>query len=193
MVNKKKLREAQDPNQAAVSLSGEPTIYPKIGELLSEFKRRHFTSFLVTNGTLPERIAGLETMPTSLYLSLDAPDEETYNKVCNPQDRKNWGRIHETIGLFPSIDTRKVVRTTLVKGLNMHKPEGYAKQLLQAQPDYVEIKAYMFIGSSRLRLSFENMPTFPETMSFAEEISRLTGYGIKDHKRDSRVILLSKK
>jgi len=27
-VNQKKYREAQDPNQAAISLSGEPTIYP---------------------------------------------------------------------------------------------------------------------------------------------------------------------
>lgn len=192
-VNKRKYREAQNPNQAAISLSGEPTIYPKIGELIEEFDNRGFTTFLVTNGTLPNRLANLKKMPTQLYLSMDAPTEKIYNFVCNPIGKKNWEKLNETIKLFPSLDTRKVVRITAVKGLNMLNPEGYAKLLSIAEPDYLEIKSYMFVGGSRMRLSFENMPTFPEIQSFAEEISKHCGYKMKDYKRDSRVVLLTKK
>lgn len=192
MINKKKFREAQDPNQAAISLAGEPTTYPQIGGLVSEFKRRGFTTFLVTNGTLPERIRRLETLPTQLYLSLDAPDEEIYRKTCNPQSPKNWENIRETIRLFPSLDTRKVIRVTAVKDINMLRPEAYAKLMEEAQPDYVEVKSYMFVGGSRRRLSLENMPSFPELERFADRLSEAIGYAVKDYKRDSRVILLSK-
>lgn len=192
-VNQKKYKEAQDPNQAAISLSGEPTIYPKIGELVSEFKRRRFSTFLVTNGTLPKRLEQMETLPTQLYLSMVAPDPESYLKVCNPTHHSNWDRIQETISLFPSLDTRKAVRITLVKGLNMSSPGGYAKMLDKAQPDYIEVKAYMYVGSSRMRLTLENMPSFAEVQGFSTDLSEATGYRIKDYKRDSRVVLLSRK
>jgi tRNA wybutosine-synthesizing protein 1 len=192
-VNQKKYREAQDPNQAAISLAGEPTIYPKIGELITEFKRRHFGTFLVTNGTLPKRLEKLETLPTQLYLSMVAPNSDVYQKVCNPSHHGNWDKIKETIALFPSLDTKKAVRITLVKGINMVSPEGYAKMLDVAQPDYIEVKAYMYVGSSRMRLTIDNMPSFAEVQGFATDLSESTGYRIKDYKRDSRVILLSRK
>ena len=35
--NKKKLEEMKNPNNAAISLAGEPTLYPKIDELIGEF------------------------------------------------------------------------------------------------------------------------------------------------------------
>ncbi len=192
-VDEKKYEESQEPNMAAVSLAGEPTVYPAIGALLAEFKKRRFTTFLVTNGTLPERLTNLETMPTQLYLSMDAPDEGTYRKVCNPLKKENWNKIQETIQLFPSLETRKAVRITAVKGLNMFSPDKYAKMIDTAEPDYVEVKAYMYVGGSRMRLTLENMPSFPDVWEFAEGISKNTGYPIKDHKRDSRVILLSRR
>ena len=192
-VNQKKYRESQDPNQAAISLSGEPTIYPRIGELIGEFSRRHFSTFLVTNGTLPKRIEKLETLPAQLYLSMVAPNPQVYRNVCNPLNPGSWDRIMETIALFPSLDTRKAVRITVVKGMNMLSPEGYAKMLNEAEPDYIEVKAYMFVGGSRMRLTLDNMPSFAEIQGFATDISEATGYRIKDYKRDSRVVLLSRK
>jgi len=36
----KKWKEAQEPIQFAISLSGEPTLYSKIGELIEELRRR---------------------------------------------------------------------------------------------------------------------------------------------------------
>ena len=190
-INKTKFKEAQDPNQVAISLSGEPTIYSKIGELIGEFNKRKFTTFLVTNGTLPERLEKLENLPTQLYLSLDAPNEKIYNRICNPILSENWKKINDTLGIFPSLETRKVIRITAIKGLNMLSEEGYARLVQRAEPDFVEVKAYMFIGGSRKRLSLENMPSFAEVREFSENLSSYLGYSIKDFKEDSRVVLLS--
>ncbi len=191
-INKWKLREAQNPTQAAISLSGEPTIYPKINHLIGEFKKRNFTTFLVTNGTFPERLESLGDLPTQLYLSLVAPDEEIYKRVCNPIISDAWKRINKTLDIFPSINTKKVIRITSVKGLNMSNPEKYARLIEKAEPDLVEVKAYMFLGSSRRRLKMDNMPSFEEIMKFSGELSRETGYKVRDFKEDSRVVLLGR-
>ena len=53
-VDKKKFEEALDPKNIAISLSGEPTLYPKISELIDECHKRGIYTFLVTNGTTPE-------------------------------------------------------------------------------------------------------------------------------------------
>ncbi|RLI93058.1 MAG: 4-demethylwyosine synthase TYW1 [Candidatus Altiarchaeales archaeon] len=191
-INEKKFDEAQNPNQVAISLSGEPTIYPRISELIEEFNRRDFTTFLVTNGTLPERLESLDPLPTQLYLSLDAPDEEIYKRVCNPIIPDGWRKINETLNIFPSLNTRRVIRLTAIKGLNMLKVEKYSKLIRIAEPDFVEVKAYMFLGGSRRRLTLGNMPSFDDVRRFSEELSEELGYGIKDQKEDSRVVLLTR-
>ena len=77
-----------NPKHFAFSLSGEPTFYPRLPELIDELKKRNITSFLVTNGTNPEMLKKLiEHPPTQLYLTLPAPDEETYKKVSEVQRR----------------------------------------------------------------------------------------------------------
>ena len=74
-----RLEEAKSPAHVAVSLMGEPTLYPMIKELIEEIKSRGMTAFLVTNGTMTDVIG--EVRPTQLYLSLNAPDEKTYLQV----------------------------------------------------------------------------------------------------------------
>jgi len=135
----------------------------------------------------------MEALPTQLYLSMVAPNREVYRRICNPSNPSNWDRIQDTIALFPSLDTRKAVRITLVKGMNMLSPGEYAKMLGVAEPDYIEVKAYMFVGGSRMRLTLDNMPSFAEVQGFATDLSEATGYSIKDYKRDSRVVLLTRK
>ena len=61
-----------------------------------------------------------------------------------------------------------------------------------AQPDWVEVKAYMFVGASRQRMNLDDMPSFDEIMGFSKELKRESGYEIKDFKQDSRVVLLGK-
>jgi len=187
-INKKKLEEAQNPTNVAISLAGEPTLYPKLSELVSAFKKRGFSTFLVTNGTRPEVLENME-LPSNLYMTLPAPEESTYKKACIPQE-KGWSKIEKTIELFPSLQTTKVLRLTLVKGLNMHDPEKYARLIEKASPTFVEAKAYMFVGSSRARLRIENMPSFSDIMEFSREIEKHCSYRITDWAEDSRVVLL---
>jgi tRNA wybutosine-synthesizing protein 1 len=192
-VDPDKFKKAQKPNQVAISLSGEPMAYPEMGELIEGFKRRQMTVYLVTNGTYPERIKKLSCLPTNLYLSVVAPDRETHKRVCAPLIPDAWERICESLDIFPSLTCTKIARLTAVKGLNMCDPKGYAKLMERAQPDYIEVKAYMHVGFARQRLSPENMPTHSEVKEFARQISEEIGYTLKDEKTESRVILLSKK
>jgi tRNA wybutosine-synthesizing protein 1 len=182
--------ESSEPNNVAISLSGEPTFYPYLPELIKEYENRGFTTFLVTNGTIPEMLA--KVFPSQLYMSLDAPDLETYLKVCQPKSAALWEKINESLSLMKQKNSRTVIRTTLVKGENMFKPEGYAELIKKASPDFVEIKAYMHLGFSRLRLDRSAMPTHVEVLEFAQTLAKYLGYEIADESEISRVVLLSK-
>jgi tRNA wybutosine-synthesizing protein 1 len=187
-----KYMEALRPKHVAISLTGEPTLYPPIGELMDAYHQRGFTTFLVTNGTLPSRLSKLSHEPTQLYLSVCAPNEQVYNKVCRPQMHNAWVNLNETLALIPSFKCPTVIRMTLVKGHNMSLIDEYAKLVERANPTYIEAKAYMHIGFSNLRLGFDNMPQHFEVKAFAEELAEKTGYQIIDDSPDSRVYLLSK-
>lgn len=189
--NKKKLDESQDPTNAAISLAGEPMLYPEIDGLIEEFHRRNFTTFLVTNGMTPEKLESLKEEPTQLYISLDAPDKKIFEKLCNPQIENAWENLNKSLDLLSSFDCRKVLRMTCVKDFNMHNAEEYAKIIQKSNPDFVEIKAYMFVGYSRRRLSFENMPSNQEIYDFAESVAEKCGLEIKDKAYESRVVLLA--
>jgi tRNA wybutosine-synthesizing protein 1 len=190
-VEKEKLEEAMLPKHAAISLAGEPCIYPRLGELIEEFHRLGMTTFLVTNGTFPERLAKLTSLPTQLYLTLPAPNEKVYRKTCDPLIVRGWKKLKQTLELFPSLGTRKVIRLTLVKGLNLMDAKAYSKLIQKASPHFVEVKGYVFVGFSRLRLSYRAMPSHEEIKGFAELIAKETGYELVDEKKDSRVVLLS--
>ena len=188
--DEKKLIQSKEPNNAAISLAGEPMLYPEIDELIAEFKRRNFTTFLVSNGLMYEKLKNLENEPTQLYLSLDAPDKKIYNELCNPQIEEAWDKINKSLEALNSFDSKTCIRTTCVKGKNMENPEKYAKLIKIANPDYVEIKAYMCVGYSRERLTLDNMPTFQEIQKFAEKIANLTGKELINDSEISRVVLL---
>jgi tRNA wybutosine-synthesizing protein 1 len=81
---------------------------------------------------------------------------------------------------------------TLVKEHNMNHVDEYAKIVARANPTYIEAKAYMHIGFSNLRLSFESMPLHSEVKDFATQLAEKTGYKILDEAPESRVVLLSR-
>lgn len=192
-VDKKKWQEAINPTNAAISLAGEPTLYPKISDLIKEFHRRRIKTFLVTNGTRPDRLESLEEKPFQLYVSLCAPDKENYLKVHNPLIKDGWEKINQTLELLPSLGCRTVIRLTLVKGLNMIEPEKYAKLIEKTNCDFVECKSYMHVGESQKRLPREAMATNEEINIFASKLAELIGYHFIDNEPSSRVTLLSRK
>ncbi|MBW2978447.1 4-demethylwyosine synthase TYW1 [Candidatus Woesearchaeota archaeon] len=195
-INLTKFKEAQTPNQFAISLSGEPLLYPKLGELIKEIHKRKATSFIVSNGLLPEALTKLKPLPTQLYISIDAPNEKLFKKVDRPTIKNAWKKLNKSLNILKELKskTRTVLRITLLKNLNMIEPENYAKLIKKADPIFVEVKAYMFVGYSMQRLSIQNMPRHHEVKAFTEKIIKyLPNYKIKDEKKESRVVLLAKK
>lgn len=188
--NKEKLEESKTPTNAAISLAGEPMLYPEIDELIAEFNRRNFTTFVVSNGQCVDKLKNLENEPYQLYLSLDAPTKKIYNDVCQPQISEGWDNLNQSLDTLASFNSRTCIRTTCVKGRNMTNPEKYAELIKKASPDFVEIKAYMCVGSSRHRLTPDNMPTFDEIKSFAQKIGENCGKKIVNESEVSRVVLL---
>ena len=186
----KKLEESKRPTNAAISLAGEPTLYPEIDELLAEFHRQDFTTFLVSNGMHWEKLGSLDNEPTQLYVSLDAPNEKVYKELCNPQINDAWSKLNKTLELMNSFDSRTAIRITSVKGKNMISTDEYAELINKANPKYVEVKAYMFVGSSRKRLSLDNMPSHQDVRDFAQEIADKTGRELTQEAEVSRVVLL---
>jgi len=185
-------QEAREPKHVAMSLSGEPTLYPGLSGLIAECKKRGMTTFLVTNGTNPAALERLECLPTQLYVTMAAPNREVFEKLCLPRGKGLWEKFNETLSLLPSLDTRKVIRHTLVKGWNLGWEDEYAKLISKAEPDFIEAKAYMFVGDSRNRMTIDNMPTIEDIRTFSDRLSGLTGYKVEDEHRDSRVVLLTK-
>lgn len=188
--NKEKLKESKTPTNAAISLAGEPMLYPEIDELIAEFNRRNFTTFVVSNGQCVDKLKNLENEPYQLYLSLDAPTKKIYNDVCQPQISEGWDNLNQSLDTLASFNSRTCIRTTCVKGRNMTNPEKYAELIKKASPDFVEIKAYMCVGSSRHRLTPDNMPTFDEVKSFAQKIGENCSKKIVNESEVSRVVLL---
>jgi len=191
--NMKKYKERFKPQQFAISLTGEPCIYPKLPELINELKKRKINSFLVTNGTQPKMLKKLldkKAQPTQLYITLPAPAEETYVKCCKPLIKDGWKKINESLNFLKKFK-RNVIRLTLVKGINMVKPEEYARLIKKYKPQYVEVKGYVWVGHSRKRLKEENMPSHKEIKEFANKICKHSGYNVIDEKENSRVVLLS--
>jgi tRNA wybutosine-synthesizing protein 1 len=174
--NWRKFQEAQRPKQVAISL----------------FHQQGLTTFLVSNGTLPSKLSKLSQEPTQLYISVCAPNEQVYKRVCRPLFSGAWAKLNETLGLLQSFKCPTVIRTTLVKEHNMNLVDEYAKLIEKANPTYIEAKAYMHIGFSNLRLSFDRMPMHGEVKDFASQLAEKTGYRVIDEAPESRVVLLSR-
>jgi len=186
-VTEKLWQEALDPKHVAVSLSGEPTLYSRLPELIDLFNSKGYTTFLVSNGTNPDMLRNCN--PFQMYVSLDAPDRETYMTVCRPHG-DYWDRVNESLTLLGT--RRSAVRVTMVKGLNDFAPERYAAILQDSGARFVEIKGYMYLGYSRNRLARANMPEHAEVRSFAEKIAAACDYRFKDENELSRVVVLER-
>ena len=193
--NKNKVMEAMEPKHVAISLSGEPTLYPYLPEFIDEIIGRDMTAYIVTNGTHPEMVRKLvDHQPTNLYMTLPAPDKEHYMKECAPMIQDGWEKIQETLSLFKLFRCNTVVRLTLNKTHNFFAPEKYSEMLEAAQPSVIECKSYMAVGGARAKLGPEAMVTHEEIRRFAQEIEKhAPSYKIMNEKEDSRVVMLQRK
>ena len=185
--------EARAPNQVAISLSGEPLLYPVLGEFIELCKKRGMTTFLVTNGAVPKALENLSSMPTQLYVTISAPNEDLFKRLCVPQFPRAWENLMETLKLLPSLSTRTVIRHTLVKNWNMGWEDDYAKLDEIAHPVFIEPKGYVFVGDSRTRMTIENMPSHSSIREFSARLARRMSLDVLRESEDSRVVLIGRK
>jgi tRNA wybutosine-synthesizing protein 1 len=187
----------EHPTQYALSLSGEPTLYSKLPELIDLLREDPKNSvFVVSNGTMPSVIERIR--PTQLYLSLDAVDVSSYEKICRPigDPAAMWGNIQTSLSLLRQKEEegiRTAVRITLVNGYNDTDEEGFAKIIEEAQPLFVEVKGYMYLGYSRMRLTEMHVPDMETIRRFAAGVAQLCNYEIMDENVPSRVVCLKRK
>lgn len=177
----------------ALSLTGEPITYPRINELIRLFNKEGISTFMVTNAQYPEQIRDLEPV-TQLYISLDAPNKDLLKTVDVPLFADYYERLVKSLEFMRLKPERTTIRLTMIKGINDVDEEGYAKHIMIAFPDFLEIKGYMYVGESRERLKKENMPEHEDVVAWAKKvIAQLPEYELVSEHIPSRVVLAAKK
>ncbi len=191
-IDKQKYEESNFPKHFAISLTGEPILYPRLQEMIAYAHSKGSTTFVVCSGQFPEQMDAIT--PTQLYLSLDAPTKDLFIKIDKSINKDSWERMLGSLDALHRARERcrTVVRITCVKDQNMVNPQEYAKLIERANPMFLEVKGYMFVGSSRQRLSLKNSPRHEEVKAFAEEIAKYGDYKIIDESACSRVVLMMK-
>jgi tRNA wybutosine-synthesizing protein 1 len=189
------------PSHWAISLSGEPTLYPKLPELVKELRKHKEVRsiFIVSNGQEPDmllKMKAMDALPTQLYISVAAPNRELFRKINRSAYWNGWERLKMTLAILPKLNCRRVLRFTLIKGINDDKaflPE-YANLFERSKADFIEIKAFMFLGQSRKRLKQENMPMHSEVKAFSKRLLKfLKTYKMQNEHEISRIVLLKRK
>ena len=191
--NRGAFEKSKTIKHVALSLTGEPIMYPKTNELINKFHKDGISTFLVTNAQYPEQIKKLKPI-TQLYISLDAATKDLLKEVDKPLFSDYWERLNKSLEYMKKKKQRTCIRLTMIKGVNMKDAENYAEMIMKAEPDFIEVKGYIFVGASRERLEMENMPLHEDVVDFSRKLKTyLDSYDIVGEHIQSRVVLLAKK
>ena len=199
--DKQKIEESLTPSHYAISLSGEPTMYPKLPDLIKYLKSLEATKsiFLVTNGQEPEmiqRLADEDALPTQLYLSTNAADYDSFLKINRPRYEDSWNRWNKTLEMLADLDTRTVLRVTLIRDWNNLDKMigGFASIFERSNAHFIELKSYMHIGRSTNRLEYENMVEMDDVREFSKQIvNHSDRFQVMDESQVSRIVVLQNK
>jgi len=185
--------ESKIPKHVALSLTGEPIMYPELPSFINLCHSKGISTFVVTNGQHPEAISKLPSV-SQLYISLDAPTKELLGTIDNPLFENYWERLNQSLEILSKRKDRTAIRITLVKGLNDEGLSDYAKAISKGEPDIIEVKAYMHVGASQGRLSRDSMPLHEEVIAWSKElVKHLPDYELIAEHIPSKVALLVKK
>ena len=187
------MQKSKHVKHVALSLTGEPIVYPRLNELIKIFDEKEISTFLVTNAQYPEQIKNLKEI-TQLYISLDAPAKELLKEIDKPLFNDYWERLEKSLEYLAKKKGRTAVRVTVIKGVNDKDWDKWASLIVKGDPDFIEVKAYMHVGASQERLKRENMPLHEDIVKCSNKLkSYLDHYEIVSEHIPSRVVLLVKK
>jgi tRNA wybutosine-synthesizing protein 1 len=192
---KERFKEAQEPKHVALSLAGEPTLYPFLTELLELLHEKGFTTFLVSNGTNPQvfqKMIDTGVSPTQLYITIPAPDKKNYIRTCRPLIKDGWDRINKSLEIMAEMKNRTVARLTVAKNINMEQAEKYGSLIRKANPSFVEVKGFVPVGFSQYRVTRKNMPYIEDITQFMNKLlPHIEQYKLAFTMEESKVVILS--
>jgi tRNA wybutosine-synthesizing protein 1 len=175
-VDKERLEEAFTIRHCALSLVGEPIIYPYINEFVSLLHSKNISSFLVTNAQFPDKIDAIQPV-TQLYVSVDAATKESLKKVDRPLFADFWERFLSCLDSLSKKGQRTVFRLTLIKEWNVEELQNYAELVERGKPSFIEIKGVTYCGTSKASsLTMKNVPFHEEVLKFSEELCNATPF-----------------
>ncbi|KAL4203564.1 hypothetical protein AMTRI_Chr01g128630 [Amborella trichopoda] len=160
-----RLFEGLSPRHCALSLVGEPIMYPEINALIDELHKQRISTFLLTNAQFPERI-----------------------RLLKPITQDSLRALREK-------EQRTVYHLTLVKGWNAEDIDAYYELFSIGKPDFVEIKGVTYCGSSATsKLTMENVPWYLDVKAFSEVLASKSGseYEIASEHTHSCCVLLAR-
>ncbi|KAJ9559872.1 hypothetical protein OSB04_005032 [Centaurea solstitialis] len=170
-VTAERLSEGLLPRHCALSLVGEPIMYPEINTLIEELHQRRISTFLVTNAQFPDKIVSL-TPITQLYVSVDAGTKDSMKAIDRPLFGDFWERFQDSLKALRDKQQRTVYRLTLVKGWNVEDVDAYSSLFGIGNPDFVEIKGVTYCGTSATsKLTMENVPWHADVKAFSEALA----------------------
>lgn len=170
-----RFEEAFTIRHCALSLVGEPIMYPHINRFIGMLHDRLISTFLVTNAQFPEAIQNLVPV-TQLYVSIDASNKDELKKIDRPLFSDFWERFLDSLRAISAKCQRTVYRLTLVKGFNMDEMLRYSDLVALGKPQFIEVKGVTFCGSSNASdLTMDNVPYHHEVRKFCETLCSVLG------------------
>ncbi|XP_047390368.1 S-adenosyl-L-methionine-dependent tRNA 4-demethylwyosine synthase TYW1-like isoform X2 [Sciurus carolinensis] len=172
-VKAERFEEGMKVKHCALSLVGEPIMYPEINRFLQLLHQRKISSFLVTNAQFPAEIRNLKPV-TQLYVSVDASTKDSLKKIDRPLFKDFWHRFLDSLEALATKQQRTVYRLTLVKSWNVDELQAYADLVSLGNPDFIEVKGVTYCGESAASsLSMANVPWHEEVVRFVRELVAL--------------------
>lgn len=191
-----RIEEGFKVRHCALSLVGEPIMYPKINELLKLLHKKGISTFLVTNAQFPEEIRNL-TPVTQLYVSVDASTPESLKRIDRPLFKNSWDRFIFSLEALHHKKIRTVYRLTLVKEWNTEEIENYADLVVTGNPDFIEIKGVTFCGTSKAsKITMENVPWHEEVVKFGQALAAEIDHNweiVSEHEHSNCILIAQKR
>ncbi|XP_071446302.1 S-adenosyl-L-methionine-dependent tRNA 4-demethylwyosine synthase TYW1-like [Hetaerina americana] len=191
-IMKERLDEGMKVKHCALSLVGEPIMYPEINQLVRLLHSKEISSFLVTNAQFPKEIRQMDPV-TQLYVSVDASTKDSLKKIDRPLFKDFWERFIDSLKALSEKGQRTVYRLTLVKAWNVEEIENYAQLVALGNPDFIEVKGVTYCGTSKASsLTMENVPWHEEVVSFVQKlVDHLPSYEIASEHEHSNCVLIA--
>uniref|UniRef100_A0A669CD42 S-adenosyl-L-methionine-dependent tRNA 4-demethylwyosine synthase TYW1 n=1 Tax=Oreochromis niloticus TaxID=8128 RepID=A0A669CD42_ORENI len=178
----------------ALSLVGEPIMYPEINNFIRLLHHHQISSFLVTNAQFPQEIRYKSLVPvTQLYVSVDASTQDSLKKIDRPLFKDFWPRFLDSLKALGEKKQRTVYRLTLVKSWNVEEMQAYSELIALGQPDFIEVKGVTYCGeSSASSLTMANVPWHQEVVTFVQQLAdMLPEYEIACEHEHSNCLLIA--